>query len=108
MSRPVTSMPPLSENCGLVTKRDWVRCQRAKEVGYGIRDTCVNPREAAEEIAPVTLEGVNTREALVSREAWVHTMGLSSAVHYELQGYRTHAWMQDQRIDAHDSLIAGN
>ncbi|GKA03136.1 putative reverse transcriptase domain-containing protein [Tanacetum coccineum] len=46
------------------------------------------------------------QEALVSREAWVHTMGLSSAVHYELQGYRTHAWMQDHRIDAHDSLIA--
>ncbi|GJZ64183.1 putative reverse transcriptase domain-containing protein [Tanacetum coccineum] len=33
-------------------------------------------------------------------------MGLSSAVHYELQGYRTHAWMQDHRIDAQDSLIA--
>ncbi|GJW31825.1 reverse transcriptase domain-containing protein [Tanacetum coccineum] len=126
--------------------------------GYGIRDTWVDPREAAEEIAPVTLEGVNTRvtelaavqeqdtqdiyaviedaqdrqtrifqsvealiddrqyhyetarlldqEALVSREAWAHSMGLSSAVHYELQGYRTHAWMQDHRIDAQDSLIA--
>ncbi|GJW52514.1 hypothetical protein Tco_0096599 [Tanacetum coccineum] len=134
------------------------RRQRAEEVGYGIRDTWVNPREAAEEIAPVTLEGVNTRvtelaavqeqdtqdiyaviedaqdrqtqifqsvkvliddrqyhyetarlldqEALVSREAWAHSMGLSSAVHYELQGYRTHAWMQDHRIDAQDSLIA--
>ncbi|GKB91551.1 hypothetical protein Tco_0963823 [Tanacetum coccineum] len=33
-------------------------------------------------------------------------MGLSSAVHYELQGYRTHAWMQDHRIDTQDSLIA--
>ncbi|GJY12588.1 reverse transcriptase domain-containing protein [Tanacetum coccineum] len=134
------------------------RRQRAEEVGYGIRDTWVDPREAAEEIAPVTLEGVNTRvtelaavqeqdtqdiyaviedaqdrqtrifqsvetliddrqyhyetarlldqEALVSREAWAHSMGFSSAVHYELQGYRTHAWMQDHRIDAHDSLIA--
>ncbi|GKC45648.1 putative reverse transcriptase domain-containing protein [Tanacetum coccineum] len=30
----------------------------------------------------------------------------SSAVHYELQGYRTHAWMQDHRIKAQDSLIA--
>ncbi|GJU48895.1 hypothetical protein Tco_1218450, partial [Tanacetum coccineum] len=134
------------------------RRQRAEEVSYGIRDTWVDPREAAEEIALVTLEGVNTRvtelaavqeqdtqdiyaviedaqdkqtrifqnvetliddrqyhyetarlldqEALVSREAWAHTMGLSSAVHYELQGYRTYAWMQDHRIDAHDSLIA--
>ncbi|GKB60166.1 hypothetical protein Tco_0916352 [Tanacetum coccineum] len=34
------------------------------------------------------------------------SMGFSSAIHYELQGYRTHAWMQDHRIDAQDSLIA--
>ncbi|GJW58319.1 hypothetical protein Tco_0105050 [Tanacetum coccineum] len=127
-------------------------------IDYGIRDTWVDPREAAEEIAPVTLKGVNTKvtklavvqeqdtqdiyaviedaqdrqtrifqsvetliddrqyhyetarlldqEALVSLEAWAHTMGLSSAVHYELQGYMTHTWMQDHRIDAQDSLIA--
>ncbi|GKB87983.1 hypothetical protein Tco_0960255 [Tanacetum coccineum] len=37
------------------------RLQRAEEVGYRIRDTWVDPREAAMEIAPVTLEGVNTR-----------------------------------------------
>ncbi|GJU67583.1 putative reverse transcriptase domain-containing protein [Tanacetum coccineum] len=134
------------------------RRQRAEAVGYGIRDTWVDPREAAEEVAPTTLEGVNTRvtelaavqeqdtqdiyaviedtqdrqtqifqsvealvddrqyhyetarlldqEALVSREAWAHSVGLSSAVHYELQGYRTHTWMQDHRIDAQESLIA--
>ncbi|GKE93491.1 hypothetical protein Tco_0188075, partial [Tanacetum coccineum] len=37
------------------------RHQSAEEVGYGIRDTWVDLREAAEEIAPMTLEGVNTR-----------------------------------------------
>ncbi|GKF81019.1 hypothetical protein Tco_0239621 [Tanacetum coccineum] len=37
------------------------RRQRAEIVGYRIRDTWVDPREANEEIAPVTLEGVNTR-----------------------------------------------
>ncbi|GKG10300.1 hypothetical protein Tco_0339046, partial [Tanacetum coccineum] len=37
------------------------RRQRAEEVGYGIGYTCVDLREAAEEIAPVTLEGVKTR-----------------------------------------------
>ncbi|GKA72634.1 hypothetical protein Tco_0778850, partial [Tanacetum coccineum] len=37
------------------------RRQRAEEVGYRIRDTWVDPREAAEEITLVTLEGVNTR-----------------------------------------------
>ncbi|GKD27716.1 hypothetical protein Tco_1233930 [Tanacetum coccineum] len=37
------------------------RRQRAEAVGYGIRDTWVDPRETVEEVAPVTLEGVNTR-----------------------------------------------
>ncbi|GJW27039.1 putative reverse transcriptase domain-containing protein [Tanacetum coccineum] len=116
--------------------------QRAEVVSYGIKDTWVDPRETTKEVAPVTIEGVNTRvieltvvqeqdtqeiyaviedtqdrqtqiyqtvetlvddsqyhyetarlldqEALVSREAWAHSMGLSSAVYYELQRYRTH------------------
>ncbi|GKE52007.1 hypothetical protein Tco_1487163, partial [Tanacetum coccineum] len=37
------------------------RRQRAEAFGYGIRDTWVEPREAAKEVAPTTLEGVNTR-----------------------------------------------
>ncbi|GKA69322.1 hypothetical protein Tco_0775386 [Tanacetum coccineum] len=46
------------------------------------------------------------QEALVSREAWAHSIGFSSAVHFELQGYRTHVWAQDHRMDVQDSLIA--
>ncbi|GKB39138.1 hypothetical protein Tco_0884080 [Tanacetum coccineum] len=38
-----------------------IRRQRVEEVGYGIRDVWVDPREAIEEVAPMTLEGVNTR-----------------------------------------------
>ncbi|GJW08798.1 hypothetical protein Tco_1571221 [Tanacetum coccineum] len=38
-----------------------IRRQRAKEVGYGIRDVWVDPREAVEEVAPMTLGGVNAR-----------------------------------------------
>ncbi|GJS74676.1 hypothetical protein Tco_0707517 [Tanacetum coccineum] len=38
-----------------------IRRQRAEEVGYGIRDVWVDPRETVEEVAPMTLEGVNTR-----------------------------------------------
>nr|GFA62865.1 hypothetical protein [Tanacetum cinerariifolium] len=135
-----------------------IRRRRAKDVGYGIRDTWIDPRDVDEEEAPTTLEGVNTRvtelaavqeqdtqdihgvmedtqgrqtdifqrvEALVddsqyhyetgrlvdqearcSREAWAHSIGLSSAVHFELQGYMTDTWAQDQRIDAQDTLIA--
>ncbi|GJT44722.1 hypothetical protein Tco_0953437 [Tanacetum coccineum] len=36
------------------------RRQRVEQVGYGIRDVWLDSREAAEEIAPTTLEGVNT------------------------------------------------
>ncbi|GKB43523.1 hypothetical protein Tco_0888465 [Tanacetum coccineum] len=46
------------------------------------------------------------QEALVSREAWAHSMRFSSAVHFELQGYRTHVWTQDHRMDVQDALIA--
>ncbi|GJV63812.1 hypothetical protein Tco_1474640 [Tanacetum coccineum] len=38
-----------------------IRPQRAEEVGYGIRDVWVDPREAVEEVALMTLEVVNTR-----------------------------------------------
>ncbi|GKF55757.1 hypothetical protein Tco_0166097, partial [Tanacetum coccineum] len=36
------------------------RQQKAEAVGYRIRDTWVDPKGTAEEVAPVTLEGVNT------------------------------------------------
>ncbi|GJV34457.1 hypothetical protein Tco_1394857 [Tanacetum coccineum] len=70
-----------------------IRRQRAEEVSYGIRDVWVDPTEAVEE------------EALVSREAWAHSVGLSLAVHYELQVYRTHTRMQDYRITSQESLM---
>ncbi|GKG20943.1 hypothetical protein Tco_0380744, partial [Tanacetum coccineum] len=38
-----------------------IRRQRAKEVGYGIRDVRVDSKEAIEEVALTTLEGVNAR-----------------------------------------------
>ncbi|GJR52273.1 hypothetical protein Tco_1402794 [Tanacetum coccineum] len=38
-----------------------IRRQRAEEVGYRIRDVWVDLREVVEEVAPMTLEGVNTR-----------------------------------------------
>ncbi|GKE24281.1 hypothetical protein Tco_1435793, partial [Tanacetum coccineum] len=107
-----------------------IRRQRAEEVCYGIRDVWVDPIEAVEEVAPTTLEGVNAKvtelaavqeqdthdfryetarlldwEALVSREAWAHSVGLSSAVHYELQAYRTHTQMQDYCIASQESLM---
>ncbi|GKE42407.1 hypothetical protein Tco_1469691, partial [Tanacetum coccineum] len=44
------------------------------------------------------------QEALVSREAWAYSIGLSTAVHYELQAYRTHTQMHDYRIASQESL----
>ncbi|GKF37842.1 hypothetical protein Tco_0114600, partial [Tanacetum coccineum] len=35
--------------------------RRAEEVGYEIRDVWIDPREAVEEVAPMTLEGVNAK-----------------------------------------------
>ncbi|GJY21944.1 hypothetical protein Tco_0394510 [Tanacetum coccineum] len=101
-----------------------------KEVGYDIRDVWVDPAEAVEEVALTTLEGANARvtelaedkeedtqdlyaletillieqEALVSREAWAQSVGLSSAVHHELHAYRTYTQIQDYRIASQESL----
>ncbi|GJS88361.1 hypothetical protein Tco_0770997, partial [Tanacetum coccineum] len=83
-------------NYGFISTMDAkVRRQRAKEVSYGIRDVWVDPAETVEE------------EALVSREAWAHSIGLSSAVHYELQAYRTHTQMQDYHIASQESPTTG-
>ncbi|GJZ85065.1 hypothetical protein Tco_0650404 [Tanacetum coccineum] len=38
-----------------------IRRRRAEEVGYRIKDVWIDPREAVEEVAPMTLRGVNTR-----------------------------------------------
>ncbi|GJU27048.1 putative reverse transcriptase domain-containing protein, partial [Tanacetum coccineum] len=97
------------------------RRQRAEEVSYGIRDVWVDPTEAVKEVASMTLEGVNTRvtelaavqeqdiqdfhyetarlldrEALVSREAWAYSVGLSSTHVSELQGQLSAALGQIQ------------
>ncbi|GJS73198.1 hypothetical protein Tco_0706039 [Tanacetum coccineum] len=38
-----------------------IRRRRAEEVSYRIRDVWIDPREAVEEVAPMTLGGVNAR-----------------------------------------------
>ncbi|GJZ72975.1 hypothetical protein Tco_0637121, partial [Tanacetum coccineum] len=82
-----------------------IRRQRAEEVGYGIRDVWVDPREVVEEVAPITLEGVNTRvielaayhyettrlldqEALVSWEAWGCSLEVSYMARSEIMALR--------------------
>nr|GFC77254.1 hypothetical protein [Tanacetum cinerariifolium] len=87
-----------------------IRRRISEDIGYGIRDAWIDPRDIAEEEALTTLEGVNTRrrqtemfqrvetlvddsryhyetgrlvdqEARCSQEAWAYSIVLSSAVH---------------------------
>ncbi|GJZ32521.1 hypothetical protein Tco_0577957 [Tanacetum coccineum] len=140
------------------------RRQGISEVGYGIRDTWVDPAEAVPEIAPMTVGEVNTRvtelaelherdtqdlyalledaqdgrtrisqrvamdsqrvdllmgdrmtlqetvwiveeEAYASREAWAHSIGLSQAVHHELQTHRDHVYAHETHIQAHQAQL---
>ncbi|GKD66798.1 hypothetical protein Tco_1308906, partial [Tanacetum coccineum] len=98
------------------------RRRRIREVGYGIMDTWVDPKEVVPEIAPMTVEEVNTRvtelaelhehdtqdlynlledaqdneEAYAFRESWTNSVGLSQAVHYKLQTH--HEQMQQTEM----------
>nr|GEU91981.1 hypothetical protein [Tanacetum cinerariifolium] len=146
-------LPPRKSTLDVETRH-----QRVQEVDYGIKDVWVDLTEAVEEVALMTLEGVNARvtelaevheedtqdiydviedtqdrhtclsqrvnvliedrefhqetmllmeqEALISREAWAQSEGLSLAVHQELQAYRTHTQIQDYRIASHESLTS--
>ncbi|GJT15550.1 hypothetical protein Tco_0874256 [Tanacetum coccineum] len=106
-----------------------------REVGYGIRDTWVDPAEAILEIAPMTVGEVNTRvtelvelhehdthdlyalledaqdilivdeEAYASREAWDHAIRLSQAVHYELQTHCAQVYAHESQLYAHQTHL---
>ncbi|GJU05385.1 hypothetical protein Tco_1121815 [Tanacetum coccineum] len=52
---PKSEQPPRKSTVNAEERRQGIR-----DVGYGIRDTWVDPTEAVPEIAPVTLGGVNT------------------------------------------------
>ncbi|GKE64595.1 hypothetical protein Tco_1518756 [Tanacetum coccineum] len=61
--RPEITLPPQKRAYyGFVDTVDAkISRRRAEEVGYGIRDAWVDPRDSTEEVALTTLEGVNTR-----------------------------------------------
>nr|GFB13066.1 hypothetical protein [Tanacetum cinerariifolium] len=62
---PETEMPPRKRLClstlGSSTLDAEARRQGIGEVGYGIRDTWIDPTETVPEIAPMTIGEVNTR-----------------------------------------------
>ncbi|GKB23067.1 putative reverse transcriptase domain-containing protein [Tanacetum coccineum] len=61
-----------------------VRRQGNSEVGYGIRDTWVDPAEAVPEIAPMTV---------------------GEATHQELQTHRDHVYAYETHIQAHQTQL---
>ncbi|GJU90897.1 hypothetical protein Tco_1303320 [Tanacetum coccineum] len=111
------------------------RRQGIRDVGYGIRDTWVDPAEVVPEIAPMTVGEVNTRvtelaelherdtqdlyalledaqdlwmveeEAYASREAWAHSIGLSQVTHQELQTHRDHVYAHETHLQAHQTQL---
>nr|GEY48195.1 hypothetical protein [Tanacetum cinerariifolium] len=54
-----------------------IRRRRAEDIGYGIRDTWIDPRDVAEEEALTTLEGVNTRKIAPKKAAPKQTTRLN-------------------------------
>ncbi|GJS33895.1 putative reverse transcriptase domain-containing protein [Tanacetum coccineum] len=85
------------------------RRQGIRNVGYGIRDTWVDPAEAVPEIAHMTV-GEETvwmaeEEAYASREAWAHSIGLSQATHQELQTYLDHVYAYETHLQAHQTHL---
>nr|GEX44709.1 hypothetical protein [Tanacetum cinerariifolium] len=98
-----------------------VRQRGIREVGYGIRDTWVDPPEAVPEIAPMTLGEVDLlmedriahqetiliveEEAYAAREAWAHSIGLSQGVYFELQTHREQVYAHGFQLQAHQTQL---
>nr|GEW08914.1 hypothetical protein [Tanacetum cinerariifolium] len=86
---PETEMPPRKRLC--------LSTLGSREVGYGIRDTWVDPIETVPEQVDLLMKDriahqetihIVEEEAYGAREAWAHSIGLSHAVHYELQTHQ--------------------
>ncbi|GJY97155.1 hypothetical protein Tco_0514065 [Tanacetum coccineum] len=82
------------------------RRQGISEVGYGIRDTWVDPAEAVPEVAPMTVGEVNTRvtEHLYALLEDAQD-GLSQATHQELHTHRDHVYAHETHIQAHQAQL---
>nr|GEV23388.1 hypothetical protein [Tanacetum cinerariifolium] len=107
-----------------------MRHRAIRGVGYGIRDTWIDPAGAVPEMAPTTLEEVNTRvtelvelhdhdtqdlyalledaqdeEVYAAREAWAHSIGLSQTVHHELQTLREQVYAQEYQLQTYHTQL---
>ncbi|GKA63697.1 hypothetical protein Tco_0763303 [Tanacetum coccineum] len=78
------------------------RRQRAEAIDYGIRDTW---EQDTQEIYAL-IEDTQDRQTQIYQTVETLVDDSRSAVHFELQGYKTNVWTQDHRMDVQDSLIA--
>ncbi|GJS03619.1 hypothetical protein Tco_0320127 [Tanacetum coccineum] len=107
---PESDQPPHKRSClfalGSSTLDAEERRRGSRKVGYGIRDTWVNPAEAVREIAPMTETVlIVEEEAYASREAWAHAIGLSQAIYYELQTHREQVYAHESQLHAHQTQL---
>ncbi|GKC55182.1 hypothetical protein Tco_1077927 [Tanacetum coccineum] len=117
---PEAELPPRKRvDYGFIGTTDAeVRRQRAKEVGYGIKDVWVDPTETVEEVAPTTLEGVNARVTKLTAVQEQDTQDIYAVIEdggprfsrglgifcwvSSLQGYLSAALGQIQALQARD------
>ncbi|GJZ31900.1 putative reverse transcriptase domain-containing protein [Tanacetum coccineum] len=71
--------------------------RRAEEVGYGIRDAWVDPRDAAEEVPLTTLEGVNTRVTELAAVKEQDTQDIYGVIE-DTQGRQTHIYQKVETL----------
>ncbi|GJU29338.1 hypothetical protein Tco_1172927 [Tanacetum coccineum] len=131
---PESEMPPRKRSClfAIGSRRDE---GDSKDVGYGIRDTWIDPAEAVPAVVPTTCEEVNTRvvelaelhehdiqdlhalledaqevwtveeEAYAARVAWNHSIGLSQETYQELQTHRDHVYAHETHLQTHQTQL---
>nr|GEY03672.1 putative reverse transcriptase domain-containing protein [Tanacetum cinerariifolium] len=79
-----------------------------REVGYGIRDTWIDPTEIVPEIAHMTMGEdmiaqqetiqIVEDEAYAAREAWAHSIRTSQAVHFEFQTHQEQVYAHEFQL----------
>nr|GEV80686.1 putative reverse transcriptase domain-containing protein [Tanacetum cinerariifolium] len=81
----------------------------SREVGYGIRDTWIDPAEEVLDMASTTLKKetvwIMEEEAYAAREAWAQLVGLNQIAHHELQTLREQVYAQEYQLQAHQAQL---
>nr|GEZ00498.1 hypothetical protein [Tanacetum cinerariifolium] len=93
-----------------------IRHRGIRKVGYGIRDTWIDPAEAVPDMASTTLEKVNTRVTELAElnehdTQDLYTLledaqdGLNQTAHHELQTLREQVYAQEYQLQAHQAQL---